>query len=897
MLGAGSSTRVEHGRDEPLVVELDSPSARFETCGGKGVNLARLVQAGFRVPTGFVVTTEAYRRFVETHQLSSLIEGALTGLDPGDAQAIEAASSQIRDGFTSKEVPEEIAEAIRAARAESLGDDVPVAVRSSATAEDLPNLSFAGQQDTFLNVIGEPEILRATVLCWASLWTARAIGYRLRNNIPQQGLALAVVVQAMVPAEVSGVMFTANPVTGVRDEVVIDATWGLGEELVSGLVEPDNFIVPRSGQVTRRLGAKSVATVPVEGGGITTRGRSESGHSSITDAQARELAELGRAVAAEFGGPQDIEWSIADGVIQVLQSRAITSLFPVPGRDPGALWFSFGAVQGMLQPMTPLGRDTWTQMLSGVSALTGRRFSLEDVGYLLPAGERLWIRIDWLLRSPLGHQVMPRALPMLEPSVAAIVSELTDEYPTRRLGLRDRASLLVLARILTRVLPRLPGVIVKPTARREAFQRHAAAFADDTEQRMAQSDGVADPWDRLAARLEIMGEVLDGCLPMGLKWFLPILGPVMTTLYLLNKQAGTLGDRGQALLMETLRGLPGNVTTQMDLVLWQAAQTIQKDSASHDAFTTLDAQTLSERYAQVDLPPVAQKAVAAFMKQYGMRGVAEIDLGKPRWRDNPVDVARTLQSYLQITDPEQAPDAVFRRGAAAAERATEELAALLGKPRRIRFLVDRVRQLLGARETPKFVMVRLLGMMRQYLLESGADLVKLGVFGQPDDIFFLHLDELKRLPSEPSSPWRQLVSARREVAQREQLRGQVPRLISGDGHAYHEGLSHGDGGLGGSPVSPGVAEGPVRVIFDPQATQLLPGEILVCPGTDPAWTPLFLAAGGLVTEVGGMMTHGSVVAREYGIPAVVGVHQATTRLHTGQRVRIDGTTGTLEILD
>lgn len=885
-------------RADVVVVGLDSASATLETCGGKGINLVRLRRCGFPVPPGFIVVTEAYRRFVADNDLDGVLADTIAGLDASDPAALEVASSLIREAFAAGTVPDDVDRAFRTAWAQAFPADAAVAVRSSATAEDLPDLSFAGQQDTFLNVVGIDGGLLAVVECWASLWTARAIGYRLRNHIVDEGLALAVVVQELVPAEVSGVLFTANPVTGTRDEVVIDATWGLGEALVSGRVEPDHFVVAASGTVTATIGAKAVATVPVAGGGVETEPGPADERPTLTSARARELARLGRAVAEHFGSPQDIEWAIADDTIHLLQSRAITSLFPVPGDDPDALYFSFGTVQGMLQPITPLGRDAIRLILSGVTDLVGDRFDLGTAGNLLPAGERLWIRVDKLLRHPLGGRMLPRALPMLEPSIGAII----EEYMTTR-GLAPRpgppgpATLRGIAKVAGAVLPQVPRAIIDPAGRRATFDDDVRAFVAEASRRLSDASANPDPWRRLSARLRTTRAALDAAFPVLLRRFAAIMGPGMAMLARVQRMAAAGGDRGRVLAMEVLRGLPGNVTTEMDLALWQTACTIGADAASAEAFTTLDAQALAERLTSGQLPETARDAVGAFLARYGMRGVGEIDLGRPRWRENPVDVLRTLQSYLRITDPEQAPDAVFARGRQSAEAATEELAALLGEPRRVRFLVGRMRSLIGARETPKFTMVQVFGVIREGLLASGADLVALGVLDHSDDVFFLHLDELERLPNESTVPWREVVAARRQVADRERRRRQVPRMIAGDGHAFYEGVGHSGTGLGGSPVSPGVAEGPVRVVFDPQATQLLPGEILVCPGTDPAWTPLFLTAGGLITEVGGMMTHGSVVAREYGIPAVVGVHEATTRLHTGQRIRLDGGTGAIQILD
>ena len=294
-------------------------------------------------------------------------------------------------------------------------------------------------------------------------------------------------------------------------------------------------------------------------------------------------------------------------------------------------------------------------------------------------------------------------------------------------------------------------------------------------------------------------------------------------------------------------------------------------------------------------------ALDRFLAAYGMRGVGEIDLGRPRWSDDPTDVLATVQRYQDIP-ADQSPPAQFARGEQAAERAIERLVAETGgaRGRLVGFLAGRIRVLAGGRELPKFTIIRMMGVARTALLSSGRDLVDAGVLDAPDDVFLLRLHEIEALGDGPTAGLRRLVAERRDPLERESRRVQVPRVLVGDGRAYYEGLgdvSDDAGVIVGSPVSPGTVEGTVRVVLDPAQSGLRHGEILVCPGTDPAWTPLFLSAGGLVTEVGGMMTHGSVVAREYGIPAVVGVHQATTRLTTGQRVRLDGTAGTIVVLD
>jgi len=355
-----------------------------------------------------------------------------------------------------------------------------------------------------------------------------------------------------------------------------------------------------------------------------------------------------------------------------------------------------------------------------------------------------------------------------------------------------------------------------------------------------------------------------------------------------------------------MRGLPGNVTSEMNLKLWEEAQTIRAEAQSDAALRTRPIPELIADYQRQALPAVAQHAIEKFLDEYGMRAVTEIDIARPRWRDDPASIFQTLQSYLHLTNPDAAPDAVFRRGAAEAERLAADYVA---RARRgpwgffrapvLAFAIGRMRALGGARETPKLYMIKLLDIFRTRLLEHARELVAHDQLEHAEDIFFISLDSLKRFARGEAVDLKSFVAHNRAEYDRELARRQMPRLLLSTGETFYEGLSDATAGpndLVGQAVSPGVVEGVVRVVLDPRGTRLQPGEILVCPATDPGWTPLFLAAGGLVMEIGGLVTHGSVVAREYGIPAVVGVQAATTRLQTGQRVRVDGNTGRVVVL-
>jgi rifampicin phosphotransferase len=887
-----------------MILNFDSPLATLETTGGKGANLARLTRAGFDVPPGFIISTEAYRAFVAENNLPAVIESALENLPVDDPGVLEEASAKIRTAFSAGNIPAGIKEALLAKYTPSES----VAVRSSATAEDLPDLSFAGQQDTYLNIIGEAALLHAVVDCWSSLWTARAIGYRIRNRISNTDAALAVVVQEMVQSEVSGVLFTANPLTGLRGESVIDATFGLGEALVSGQVEPDHFVVDTSGGkvVAKSLGAKKISTRAKTGGGVEIVTEEAEARQTLSEEELHQLASLGAQIQKEFGTPQDIEWAMTRGRLFVLQSRAITSLFPLPGHDAFTIWFSFGAVQGILTPITPLGSDTFRSVFAGGAKIFGVHTNYEQQDVLVPVGERMWIKVSDVLRHPVGKRLFEALVGILEPSIGQIMRKLMDE-PQLGLG-KGKVRFSTIWRIVRFALPTI-GRFIRTVSNPEKARTDFDAVID-RELKKNQLAVTGDIYDHLAQRLDFVLTRTLEAFPILLPRFIGLLGPAMGMLGLLSRLSADDDSSGHGIslrALEVTRSLPNNVTTQMDLALWDTAKKIRSDSASLADFTSADAPSLAFHYLEWKLPDVAQKAIASFLDRFGARGVGEIDIGLARWSDDPTPIMQTLQSYLQITDPDAAPDVQFELGQKAAEEAIDKIAATARRKRGgfvreklIRFAARRIRVLLGVRETPKFYAVRMIGTSRAQLLLSGQELADAGLLERPGDIFFLNFHELEALSRHEPRDWKSIVSAHRAAYERESRRRQIPRVLVSDGRTFYEGIdadkAEGDF-LAGSPVSAGVVEGRVHIVFDPHESQLAPGEILVCPGTDPAWTPLFMAAGGLVMEVGGMMTHGSVVAREYGIPAVVGVHQATARLKTGQRIRVDGTNGRIQILE
>ena len=898
-------------------IPLTTAQATLDRIGGKALNLAKLAAAGFPVPAGFFIPTDLYREYLTHNALTPQINDLLAGANLADPAALTAVSKQIRVRFTDGALPSGLPSALDSAW-RWLGAP-PVAVRSSATAEDLPEMSFAGQQETYLNVIGSKALLEAVVQCWGSLWTARAIGYRQRNGIPHENAALAVVVQKMVQSQASGVLFTANPLTGLRNETVIDATLGLGEALVGGMVAPDHYDVDTlAGVITHKsIGSKSLVITGNPEGGVISESIAADGQQALPDDVILRLARMSKAIEKAYAFPQDIEWAWAEGDLWILQSRPITSLFPIPGgtsTDPLRVFFSLAAIQGMLDPFTPLGRDALYELFAVGAGMFGIRATRENQNVLFCAGERLWVNFTTLLRNTAGRRMVRAAVHLIEPSIGQALQTIWDDprlQPERK-GIRFRSGVQI-ARFAVPLAANVVCNILAPRRRREAIIEHGEDVLRKLEARASSIDGTC--WQRLHQQADLLPEFAARNLHRCLRLYVSGIAAGMASwnaLNMLSRDAAPLQDETNLLTMRDLvlqvtRGMPHNPTTEMDLALWQMARAIRRDPASRQIFQDHAATALAERFRAGQLPDVVMREVGAFLDRYGGRGLAEIDLGRTRWADNPAYIFETLGSFLKLEDETKAPDAVFARGAESAEQAIEDLAAAVRKShggwiksRLVRFFAGRARQLMGMRENPKFFAVRVFWLVQRALLETGEAFVQAGALTSPDDLVFLSLSELKSFAARDDLDWGSLVAARRKIYQRESLRRQIPRLLLSDGRAFYEGMGgSGDSEeeLAGSPVSPGSVEGRVRVVLDPTRAGLLPGEILVCPGTDPSWTPLFLTAAGLVMEVGGMMTHGAVVAREYGIPAIVGVHQATSRLHTGQLIRINGSSGQISLLD
>src|SRR5215210_3039048 len=876
-------------------------SGALAVAGGKAANLGELVRAGFPVPAGFCITTAAYDLVAADAGLEPTL-AALAETRPEDTARLAELATEARSYLSDARVPDVLGRTI----AEAYGDfgdgaPVPVAVRSSATAEDLPQASFAGQQDTYLNVVGVQSVLDAVRRCWASLWTERAVSYRATNGIDPHSVRLAVVVQRMVDAAVAGVLFTANPVTGKRRQAVIDASPGLGEAVVSGAVNPDHFVAnTATGEIVeRRLGDKRVAIIAGSGGG-TERVELASGEdeASLSDGQVLALAKLGARVEEHYGAPQDTEWAIDhDGRLWLLQARPITTLFPLPEGAPTneedlRVYFSFNVAQGVYGPLTPMGIQAFRLITSSVATFAGHppHNPYKGAGFFIESASRMFLDITPVLRSEQGRRLFERFMSNMEARTVPIVRQLENDarlatVPTDRWQIL-RTLLLAFAR------GRFPLRVAEALARPERARARAARVVSGFRTAGEMSPG-ADATLRLVAAERLLSD--------GPAEILPNVPPVFAAGLAANALAGKLlgGLATDDEKRVAMRALPHNPTTEMDLALWALAKEARADPEIAGMLGETPPERLAEDYRGGSLPPKLQSNLADFLRLYGHRGVAEIDLGLPRWSEDPAYILGVLANYLRLDDPEAAPDVQFGRATREAEEMVDELtrrAANKGRLRRalVGFLLGRARELSGLREMPKFCIILLMARARELLWRVGEDLARAGRLQSAGDIFFLSAPEAwAALAGEDMRP---VIRGRRAVYEQEVGRRHVPRLLLSDGTEPTAGThdaTGADGVLRGTPASGGVVTERARVILDPGEASLEPGEILVAPSTDPGWTPLFLTAGGLVMEMGGPMSHGAIVAREYGIPAVVGVPEATGRIITGQRITVDGSNGTV----
>jgi rifampicin phosphotransferase len=822
--------------------------------GGKGAQLGELWHLDdIRSPPGFCVTTYAFRRIRSEASVGDRLD-RLSRLEPDDREAIGVLSAEIRRIVEGVAIPDDLSAAITGALLARLGEQSACAVRSSATAEDLPTASFAGQQDSYLNVVGPAAVLEHVSRCWASLFTERAVTYRLRNGFDHRKVHMAVVVQQMVVPQAAGVLFTADPVTSNRKVSSVEACFGLGEALVTGLVTPDLYKV-RDGEVVDQ----AIAT----------------GRRVLGDAQLAELERLGRRIEQHFGQPQDIEWCLDDGGFSIVQTRPITTLFPIPAADDDEnhVYLSVGHQQMMTDAMKPLGLSLW---------LLTTRAPMRD------AGGRLFVDVTRPLATPTGRagllQAMGKHDPLMRDAVQTVldrgdfVPSLPDESP----GGPPPGG----APTPVETDPAIPAELIRRT------QESIAGL-----QRVIRTKTGAALLDFILSDLEELRRIL----------FDPhshqvIMAGMEATWWLNDQLQAWLGESNAA---DTLtQSVPHNVTAEMGLALLDVADVIRPHE---DVVTFLgdveDEGFLDELAKLLPGGPDGRDAIRAYLDRYGMRCVGEIDITRPRWSERPTTLVPLILGNIRNFEP-GAGQRRFEEGRLEAEKKEQELLERLralpdgeAKAGETKRMIDRARTFNGYREYPKYGMISRYFVYKQALLGEAERLVQAHVLREQEDIFYLTFQELHDVVR-TNQVDDELIRGRKD-AFRSYEALTPPRVLTSDGECLAGAYRRHDvpaGALVGLAVSAGTIEGRARVILDMAQADLEPGDILVTAFTDPSWTPLFVAIKGLVTEVGGLMTHGAVIAREYGLPAVVGVEHATRLIRDGQRIRVHGTEGFVEIL-
>jgi rifampicin phosphotransferase len=851
--------------------------------GGKGANLGELSWAGLPVPPGFVVTTGAYDAFVEAGGLKDEIIGLASQPRADDPAAFEAAEEKIRALFARSEIPDDVAAEIRIAYDRlTNANGRAVAVRSSATTEDLPGASFAGQQETYLNVRDTGVLMEAIKACWASLWTLRAMAYRRRQNIEPATVSLAVVVQQMVPAEAAGIMFTTDPVGGWRDRTLINAAWGLGEAVVGGRVTPDTLVVDKaSGRIdSRKTADKEVMTVYAEGGAeeqpVPEAKRREP---VLDDEAATELARYGARIEIHYGAPQDIEWALADGEFFILQARPITNLPPPPLEDarweppfPGSAWWRRQVVENLPEPLSPLFDELYVRK--------GLELSIDAMMVFFGM---TYLRVEDFIDRPLfatinGYAYLRADYKLRWSTILTILRATIDEF---RLIFGDETA---------------------------AYWREQSlpSYLDKIE-RWKKVDPSAAPDERLLAG------VRELALEDARYWFACALmiARAKITDALLGRFLTMAAPRRGLTSGMFLRGFP-SPTVDAETELEVLAGRVRGSDELRALANAKPAAGLPEALRHTPVGRAWLDAFARYLDRYGHQ-VYNLDFVAPTQADDPLPVLLSLKAMVQ--QPSGDPRA--RQRAIVAERDTRvgETATSLDPVRRrlFRLLLGWAQRYGPYREQALFYMGAGWPTLRRLAIELGRRLVDGGSLGTAEDVFFLETPEIEaaiaaRASGKTRPELARLARERRELREARKRLHPPPvvppdrklRFGPFDMSAWETQRRNEPAGtvLRGFAVSPGRVSAPASVIRSPDDfLRMEPGTILVCSTTTPAWTPLFSQARGLVTDVGGILAHGSIVAREYGIPAVLGTGIATTRIRSGQTIRVDGDAGTVTLLD
>ncbi|RAP78567.1 phosphoenolpyruvate synthase [Paenibacillus montanisoli] len=852
--------------------------------GGKGLHLGELSKIqGIQVPKGFCVTTAGYRQVIESNETYHALLSRLTMLNVEDRDQIGEISGKLRQIIMDAEIPSDVLNAVTHYLSQ-FGEEHAYAVRSSATAEDLPHASFAGQQDTYLNIIGKEAILQHISKCWASLFTDRAVIYRMQNGFDHSQVYLSVIIQRMVFPQASGILFTADPITSNRKLLSIDAGFGLGEALVSGFVSADSYKVQEGQIVDKRIATKNLAVYGRKEGGTETRviDPAQQKTQTLADEQILRLARIGRQIEAYFGCPQDIEWCLVDETFYIVQSRPITTLYPIPEANDqeNHVYLSVGHQQMMTDPIKPLGLSFYL---------------LITPAPMRKAGGRLFVDVTPMLASP-GRETVLNTFGQSDPLIKdMLMTIIKREDFIKPLPTNDPSSSPSTSRNGRSPAGSQTQIEPDPAIVSDLISRNKASI--EALKLNIQAKSGSDLFEFI---LEDIGQ--------GLKKFL--FDPQSTSVFMAAMNASHwinehmekwLGEKSAA---DTLsQSVPNNITSEMGLALLDVADVIRPYPAAIAYLQQVTDDYFLDGLLKFEGGQETRDAINAYLNKYGMRCAGEIDITRTRWSENPITLVPLILGNIKNFEP-NASNRKFEQGRQEALKKEKELLDRLKqlpdgeqKAKETKRMIDLIRNFIGYREYPKYGMVNRYFVYKQALLKEAEQLVQAGVIHDKEDIYYLTFDELHEVVRTKKLDW-QIISKRKdEYKLYEKLT--PPRVITSDGEiivgAYKRENLPAEA-IVGLPVSSGVIEGRARVILHMEDAALEDGDILVTSFTDPSWTPLFVSIKGLVTEVGGLMTHGAVIAREYGLPAVVGVENATKLIKDGQRIRVHGTEGYIEIL-
>ncbi|AME05148.1 phosphoenolpyruvate synthase [Bacillus siamensis] len=846
--------------------------------GGKGLHLGELSKIQeIQVPEGFCVTTAGYQKAIEQNETLQALLDQLTMLKVENRDQIGKISREIRQTIMEAEIPSDVVKAV-ACYLSRYGEEHAYAVRSSATAEDLPHASFAGQQDTYLNITGVDAILQHISKCWASLFTDRAVIYRMQNGFDHSQVYLSVIIQRMVFPQASGILFTADPVTGNRKLLSIDAGFGLGEALVSGLVSADCYKVQDGQIVDKRIETKKKAVYGRKEGGTETQeiDLHQQKIQTLTDEQILQLARIGRQIEAHFGQPQDIEWCLDRDTFYIVQSRPITTLYPVPEANDqeNHVYISVGHQQMMTDPIKPLGLSF---------------FLLTTSAPMCKAGGRLFVDVTHHLASPKVREVFLKGMgqhdPLLKDALMTIIERRDFIKP-----------------IPDKTAP-IPG---KGNADMPDQTENDPAIVSDLIKSSETSIEALKQNIQTKSGSDLFRFILDDIQELKKILFNPKSSVLIRTAmdassWINEKMNEWLGEKNAA---DTLsQSVPHNITSEMGLALLDVADVIRPYPEIIAYLEDVKDDSFLDELVKFEGGQEIHDAIYAFLNKYGMRCAGEIDMTRTRWSEKPTALVPMILNNLKNFEP-NASKRKFEQGRQEALKKEQELLDRLKqlpdgeqKAKETERMIRIIRNFSGFREYPKYGMVSRYFVYKQALLKEAEQLAEAGIIHEKEDIYYLTFEELQEVVRTNILDY-QIISTRKdEYKVYEKL--SPPRVITSDGEIVTGEYKRDNlpaGAIAGLPVSSGVIEGRARVILNMKDANLEEGDILVTSFTDPSWTPLFVSIKGLVTEVGGLMTHGAVIAREYGLPAVVGVENATQLIKDGQRIRVHGTEGCIEIL-